>query len=337
MPRMVRAAAKGLVPGNNNCSNGPVASARHYSQMDKIRLGTRGSPLALAQAREVKQRLEAAHRLSPDRIEIIAISTTGDRVKDRPLAEIGGKGLFTKEIEEALLSGAIDLAVHSMKDMPAQTPAGLTFPAVLPREDARDAFLSVKFAKFSELPQFATLGSSSVRRTAQALRLRPDLKSVGFRGNVETRLGKLNEGIADGTFLACAGLNRLGLSAHITEIMSTDDMLPAAAQGIIVIETADINKAARDLVMAINDPMTMAAAACERAFLAGLDGSCQTPIAGHAKVTGDTISFRGQALTLDGKYVFEHAISGSLADAAVMGHEAAAQVKQRGGNKLLLT
>jgi hydroxymethylbilane synthase len=305
--------------------------------MDRIRLGTRGSPLALAQAREVKQRLEAAHGLAPDRIEIIAISTTGDRVKDRPLADIGGKGLFTKEIEEALLSGAIDLAVHSMKDMPAQTPAGLMFPAVLPREDARDAFISVKYTKFSELPQFATLGSSSVRRTAQALRLRPDLKSVGFRGNVETRLRKLGEGIADATFLACAGLNRLALAAHVTEIMSEDDMLPAAAQGIIVIETADTNKAARDLVLAINDPTTMAAAACERAFLAGLEGSCQTPIAGHAKVAGDTISFRGQALTLDGKHVFEHANSGSLADAAAIGHEAAAQVKLRGGNKLLLT
>jgi hydroxymethylbilane synthase len=305
--------------------------------MDKIRLGTRGSPLALAQAREVKQRLEAAHGLGPDQIEIIAISTTGDRVKDRPLAEIGGKGLFTKEIEEALLSDAIDLAVHSMKDMPAQIPPGLMFPAVLPREDARDAFISIRHAKFSALPQDAILGSSSVRRTAQALRLRPDLKSVGFRGNVETRLRKLGEGVADATFLACAGLNRLGLSAHITEIMTEDDMLPAVTQGIIVIETADTNHAARDLVLAINDPTTMAAATCERAFLAGLDGSCQTPIAGHAKVAGGTISFRGQALTLDGKHVFEHAMPGSLADAAAMGREAAAQVKQRGGNKLLLT
>jgi len=305
--------------------------------MDKIRLGTRGSPLALAQASEVKQRLEAAHGLGPNQIEIIAISTTGDRIKDKPLAEIGGKGLFTKEIEEALLTGAIDLAVHSMKDMPAQTPPGLMFPAVLPREDARDAFISVKYAKFSELPQGAILGSSSVRRTAQALRLRPDLKSVGFRGNVETRLRKLNEGIADATFLACAGLNRLGLAAHITEIMSEDAMLPAVTQGIIVIETADSNQAARDLVVAINDPITMAAATCERAFLAGLDGSCQTPIAGHAKVMGGTISFRGQALTLDGKHVFEHAMSGSLTDATAMGREAAEQVKQRGGNKLLHT
>jgi hydroxymethylbilane synthase len=337
MPRMVRAAAKGLVPENNNCSNEPVASTRYYSQMDKIRLGTRGSPLALAQAREVKQRLEAAHGLAPDQIEIIAISTTGDRVKDRPLAEIGGKGLFTKEIEEALLLGAIDLAVHSMKDMPAQIPAGLMFPAVLPREDARDAFISVRHAKFSELPQGAILGSSSVRRTAQALRLRPDLKSISFRGNVETRLRKLGEGVADATFLACAGLNRLGLSAHITEIMNEDVMLPAVAQGIIVIEAAESNGKACEAAEAINDSKTMFAAYCERAFLAGLDGSCQTPIAGHATVSGSTISFRGQALTLDGKHAFEHAISGALADAAAMGREAAAQVKQRGGNKLLLS
>lgn len=304
--------------------------------MDMIRLGTRGSPLALAQAREVKQRLVAAHGLAPDRIEIIAITTTGDRVKEKPLAEIGGKGLFTKEIEEALLSGAIDLAVHSMKDMPARIPAGLMFPAVLPREDARDAFISVRYAKFAALPQGAVIGSSSVRRTAQALRLRPDLKSVSFRGNVETRLRKINDGIADATFLACAGLNRLGLAAHITEIMGTDDMLPAVAQGIIVIETTGADSAARDLALAINDPTTMVAATCERAFLAGLDGSCQTPIAGHAKVTGGTVSFRGQALTLDGKHVFEHAMSGSLADAAAIGREAAAQVKQRGGKKLLL-
>jgi hydroxymethylbilane synthase len=305
--------------------------------MDKIRLGTRGSPLALAQAREVKQRLEAAHHLAPDQIEIITISTTGDRVKDRPLAEIGGKGLFTKEIEEALLSGAIDLAVHSMKDMPAQIPPGLMFPAVLPREDARDAFISVRHAKFSELPRGAILGSSSVRRTAQALRLRPDLKSVSFRGNVETRLRKLGEGIADATFLACAGLNRLGLSVHITEIMSADQMLPAVAQGIIVIETTDSNHTARNLALAINDPTTMAAATCERSFLAGLDGSCQTPIAGHADVTGGIISFRGQALTPDGKHMFEHANSGVLADAAAVGREAAAQVKERGGSKLLFT
>jgi hydroxymethylbilane synthase len=304
--------------------------------MDKIRLGTRGSLLALAQAREVKTRLEAAHSLAPDQVEIVTITTTGDRIKDKPLAEIGGKGLFTKEIEEALQTGAIDLAVHSMKDMPAKIPPGLMFPAVLPREDARDAFISVRHARFFTLPEGAVLGSSSVRRTAQAMHLRPDLKSVAFRGNVETRLRKLSEGVADGTFLACAGLNRLGLSAHITEIMKADDMLPAVAQGIIVIEAAASNGEARELAAAINDATTMFAATCERAFLAGLDGSCQTPIAGLAVVSGTTVSFRGQALTLDGKEVFEHANSGGIADAAALGREAALRVKERGGAKLLL-
>lgn len=303
--------------------------------MDRIRLGTRGSPLALAQAREVKGRLEKAHGLGPDQVEIVTITTTGDRIKDRPLADIGGKGLFTREIEDALLSGSIDLAVHSMKDMPAQTPPGLMFPSVLPREDARDAFISLRHGSFAALPQGAVMGSSSVRRTAQSLRLRPDLNSVSFRGNVETRLRKLSEGLADATFLACAGLNRLGLSAHITEIMSTEDMLPAVAQGIIVIEVSERNAAARELVLAINDPATMAAATCERAFLAGLDGSCQTPIAGHAVVSGAGISFRGQALTLDGRHVFEHAVSGGIDDATAMGREAAAIVRERGGTMLL--
>jgi hydroxymethylbilane synthase len=305
--------------------------------MDKIRLGTRGSPLALVQAREAKLRLEKAHGLAPEQVEIVSITTTGDRIKERPLSEIGGKGLFTKEIEEALLSGAIDLAVHSMKDMPAQIPAGLMFPAVLPREDARDAFISVRHARFSDLPEGAVLGSSSVRRTAQALHLRPDLKSVGFRGNVETRLRKLSDGVADATFLACAGLNRLGLSSHISEIMSADNMLPSVAQGIIVIEVAENNSKARVLAEAINDTTTMIAATCERTFLAGLDGSCQTPIAGHASISGNEVLFRGQALTLDGRHIFEHTNSGGTADAAALGKEAAIRVKERGGTKLLQT
>jgi hydroxymethylbilane synthase len=300
--------------------------------MDKIRLGTRGSPLALAQAREVRQRLVEAHGLAPDAIEIVTITTTGDRIGDRPLAEIGGKGLFTREIEDALRDASIDLAVHSMKDMPAELPAGLIFPAVLPREDARDAFISLKYRNLSDLPQGATLGSSSVRRTAQALRLRPDLKPTGFRGNVETRLRKLADGVADATFLACAGLNRLGLAQHVTRIMPTDEMLPAVAQGIIAIETAEASHRARTLVEAITHDPTMIAARCERAFLAGLDGSCRTPIAGHAIVAGDTVAFHGQALTLDGRHVFEHRISGSAADAAAMGHEAARRVRELGGD-----
>lgn len=305
--------------------------------MDNIKIGTRGSPLALAQAGEVRAKLVEAHGLAPEQIDIVVITTTGDRVHDRPLAAIGGKGLFTKEIEEALLSDSIDMAVHSLKDMPARVTDGLTLPAVLAREDARDAFISVRHKDFASLPHGATLGSSSVRRTAQALHLRPDLKASNFRGNVETRLRKLQAGVADATFLACAGLNRLGLAAHITQIMGLEEMLPAAAQGIVAIETAENNSRARVLASAINDARTMTAAICERAFLLELEGSCQTPIAGHARISQDTLTFRGQALTLDGTEVFEHANTGGMEDAAAMGLEAAIRVKERGGAKLRAT
>ncbi len=303
--------------------------------MTPIRIGTRGSPLALAQARETRSRLMAAHKLEESQFEIVVISTTGDRITDRPLADIGGKGLFTKEIEDALFAGSIDLAVHSMKDMPAIVPEGLAFAAVLPREDARDAFISASAATLLHLPQGAVLGSSSVRRNAQALRLRPDLKSIQFRGNVETRLRKLNEGVADATFLAVAGLNRLGLSHHISAIMEMDQMLPAVAQGAIGIEINHSNKKARQLVEAIHHKQTGIAIQCERAFLATLEGSCRTPIAGHATVEGTSVSFRGQALTLDGRDSFEHVIKGTSKDAVAMGIEAGERVKAMGGEKLL--
>jgi hydroxymethylbilane synthase len=303
--------------------------------MNRIRIGTRGSPLALAQARETRARLMAAHKLEQDQFEIVVISTTGDRITDRPLADIGGKGLFTKEIEEALFAGSIDLAVHSMKDMPAVVPTGLAFAAILPREDARDAFISTAAKSFLDLPQGAVLGSSSVRRQAQALRLRPDLKSVQFRGNVETRLRKLREGTADGTFLAVAGLNRLGLSHQISAIMDMDHMLPAVAQGAIGIEINHNNKQARQLVEAIHHKQSGIAIQCERAFLATLEGSCRTPIAGHAVVDGSSVTFRGQALTLDGRDSFEHSIEGPYKDAVVMGIEAGERVKSLGGEKLL--
>jgi hydroxymethylbilane synthase len=305
--------------------------------MDRIRIGTRGSPLALAQAHETRQRLMQAHGMEEDRFEIVVISTTGDRVRDRPLADIGGKGLFTKEIEEALLADAIDLAVHSMKDVPAIVPEGLAFAAVLPREDARDAFISVKHKSLMDLPVGAVLGSSSVRRNAQALRLRPDLKSEQFRGNVETRLRKLAGGVAEATFLAVAGLNRLGLKQHITSIMEKDEMLPAVAQGAVSIEIKQLNHKARTLVEAIHDKKSGLAVQCERAFLASLEGSCRTPIAGHAIVEGTSVSFRGQALTLDGRESFEHAVDGVAKDVVAMGLEAAAKVKEQGGEKLLYT
>jgi hydroxymethylbilane synthase len=299
--------------------------------MPRIRIGTRGSPLALAQARETRDRLVAAHGMDASDIEIVAFTTSGDRAVDQPLADIGGKGLFTKELEEALMAGTIQLAVHSMKDLPAQLPKGLTIAAVLPREDARDAFMSLTANSVAELKQGALLGSSSVRRTAQVLRMRPDLKSVQFRGNVQTRLRKLSEGVADATFLACAGLNRLGLSDKITMAMPIDVMLPAIAQGAIGIEICESDDATRALLSKINHRESDIAIACERAFLAALDGSCRTPIAGHAALDGNTLNFRGLALTLDGVHCFETTRQGPLEDAARMGTDAGEEVKALGG------
>lgn len=297
----------------------------------KIRIGTRGSPLALAQAHETRERLMAAHGLDSDAFAIVTFTTTGDAIRDRPLSEIGGKGLFTKELEEALFAGTIDLAVHSMKDMPAKLPLGLDLVALLPREDPRDAFISLTSRSLMEMPQGAILGSSSVRRTAQALHARPDLKTVQFRGNVQTRLKKLQDGVADATFLAVAGLNRLGLSDKITSIMSMDDMLPSVAQGAIGIQTNSHDEATRKLVVPLDHNPTSTTVICERAFMAALDGSCRTPIAGHAIIEGGRLKFRGQALTLDGKHIFEVTREGALSDGFKMGQDAGEDVKARGG------
>ncbi len=304
--------------------------------MKNLRIGTRGSPLALAQAHETRERLMAAHGYAVDQIEIVVITTTGDRVRDRPLAEIGGKGLFTKEIEEALFAQEIDLAVHSMKDMPALVPRGLAFAAVLPREDARDAFLSFAAGSLQDLPQGSKLGSSSVRRNAQALRLRPDLVPTQFRGNVDTRLRKLKEGVAAATFLAVAGLNRLKLTHHITRIMPMDEMLPAVAQGAIGIETREDDHATRSLLEAIDHRDSHIAVSAERAFLATLEGSCQTPLAAHAVLSGVGLKMRAEALTLDGRDVFQHEIGGLIEDAVAMGREAGERIKHLGGAKLLI-
>ncbi len=299
--------------------------------MAQLRIGTRGSPLALVQAHETRDRLVAAHGLNPADIEIVVISVTGDQIRDRPLAEIGGKGLFTKEIEEALLAGNIHMAVHSMKDLPAVLPDGLVIAAVLPREDPRDAFLSLTANSIAELPVGAKVGSSSVRRTAQLLRMRPDLKTVLFRGNVQTRLRKLSEGVADATFLACAGLNRLGLAEKITAAMPMEIMLPALAQGAIGIEIREGDEETKQLLSGINHTESSIAVACERAFLQTLDGSCRTPLAGHASLDGGILNFRGHALTLDGVHCFEATRQGPLSDAARMGADAGAEVKARGG------
>jgi hydroxymethylbilane synthase len=304
-------------------------------QAAKIRIGTRGSPLALAQAREVVGRLTHAHKLTEGACELVVIKTSGDRIADRPLAEEGGKGLFTKEIEDALLAGSIDLAVHSMKDMPTVLPAGLKIGAALKREDPRDAFISLEYGSLAEVPAGGVIGTSSLRRKAQMLHRRPDLEVVPLRGNVETRLRKLAEGAADGTFLACAGLNRLGLAGHIREPISPEIMLPAVAQGAIAIELRDDDTDTAQLIAPLNDAETALCVAAERAFLARLDGSCRTPIAGLAELSGNVIRFRGEILTPDGKERIATERSGGAAAALRLGEEAAAELLFRAGPDFL--
>ena len=294
-----------------------------------IRLGTRGSPLALAQARLVRAALAAAHGWSEDAIEIVTIRTSGDRIQDRPLSEAGGKGLFTKEIEEALLAGAIDLAVHSAKDMPTVLPEGLMLAACLPREDVRDAFISRKAASLRELPQGAVVGTASLRRQAQVKRLRPDVSTVVLRGNVETRLRKLDAGEVDATLLALAGLKRLGLADKATALLDVDEFLPAGGQGAVTIEARVDDARTRELLAKIDHADTSVALDCERAFLAVLDGSCRTPIAGHAVLNGDALRFRGMILRPDGSEAFETARSGSRKDAVALGADAGAELKAR--------
>ncbi len=300
-------------------------------QTTVLRIGSRGSPLALAQAHETRARLMAAHGLPEDAFVIEAITTSGDRIQDRPLAEAGGKGLFTKEIEEALLGNRIDIAVHSSKDMPTVLPDGLVLSAFLPREDPRDAFIGKTARSILELPEGETVGSSSLRRQALILRMRPDLKVVSFRGNVQTRLRKLHEGAADGTILALAGLKRLGMQDIVTDVMPSDKFPPAPGQGAICIESRIGDISVEEMLAAINDPPTAQALACERAFLAALDGSCRTPIAGHATIDGDRLSFKGLVLSPDGKRAHEVSAEGLAADAAELGRAAGEKVRRNAG------
>ena len=297
-----------------------------------LRIGSRGSPLALVQAREVQSRLAAACGLDPADVEIKIIRTTGDAIQDRPLAEAGGKGLFTKEIEEALLSGAIDLAVHSSKDMTTALPAGLALSAFLPREDARDAFISHKAQSLRDLPAGATVGTASLRRAALVRRLRPDLDIVPLRGNVETRLRKIEEGVADATLLAVAGLKRLGLLSAATALLDLDEFLPAVGQGAIGIETRADDTRTLTLVGKIGDADTATALAAERAFLTVLDGSCRTPIGGHARISGGRIRFRGIIVKPDGSEAFEVSRDGPSAQAAELGADAGRELKSRAGD-----
>jgi len=298
-------------------------------------IGTRGSPLALWQARHVWKRLLEAGGLGEGDVGLNVITTSGDRIKDKPLREFGGKGLFTKEIDEALLRGDVDLAVHSMKDLPAELPRGLCIVAVLPRADVRDAFISKKAPALSELPPGAVVGTSSLRRAAQVMRRRPDLRVTNFRGNVETRLEKLEEGQADATLLALAGLERLGLASHATSILSTKEMLPAVAQGAIGVTCREDDTRARALVEALNDAAAATTVACERSFLARLGGSCKTPIAGLAEIENGMLRFRGLILTPDGGEWYDIEVTGAAKNAQAIGADAGAELLARAGPDFL--
>jgi len=301
-----------------------------------LKIGTRGSPLALAQAYETRARLAEAFDLPYEAFEIVVIKTTGDDAaliaKDKPLKELGGKGLFTKEIEEQLLDGSIDIAVHSMKDMPTLQPKGLLLETYLPREDVRDAFVCLKYKSLADVPEGAVMGSSSLRRRAQLAVKRPDLMLAEFRGNVQTRLKKLEEGVADATFLAMAGLTRLGMIGQVPATpVEVSDMLPAVAQGAIGIERRGDDSRVADMLAAIHHEETGQRLAAERAFLAALDGSCETPLAGLAELDGNTLRLRGEVLRPDGSEAINDDQSAPLEDGPELGREMAAKLLAQAG------
>lgn len=299
------------------------------SPAQPLRIGTRGSPLALWQAHEVRRSLMAAFDLPEDAFAVVVIKVTGDLIQDRALKEIGGKGLFTREIEDALLDGSIDIAVHSMKDMPTQQPDGLVLDCYLPREDVRDAFVSPNVASLGDLPQGAVVGSSSLRRRSQLALRRPDLKLVEFRGNVQTRMRKLDDGVAVATFLAMAGLNRLGMAHVAKSAIEPEEMLPAVAQGAIGIERRLDDARVKLLLDAIHCTPTGQRVDAERAFLKELDGSCETPIAALALLEGDTLWLRGEVLRPDGTESIADDIRGPIADGPAMGRSLAQRLKAR--------
>jgi len=300
-----------------------------------IRIGTRGSNLALKQVYELRERLCAAHGMSEDEFEVVVIKTSGDMIQDKALREFGGKGLFTKEIEDALITGDIDMAVHSMKDVATVEPEPLEIVCMMPREDVRDAFISLKVERLSDLPHGAVVGTSSLRRQAQVKALRPDVEVITYRGSVETRLRKLEEEVADATLLAVAGLRRLGHSDKITAPVSPEEMLPAIAQGAIGIQIRKDDDLRRELLATIHDHPTHKRVSAERAFLAELDGSCRTPIAGLAELDGDRLRFRGQILLPDGSQEFHTERKGPASDAAAMGRDAARELLERAGPEFM--
>ncbi len=300
----------------------------------QLRIGARGSPMALHQAALVRDRLIAAHPGlgATGAVEIVAIRTTGDRVQDRRLAEIGGKGLFTKEIEEALLSGAIDLAVHSLKDMETWLPDGLEIGCVLARDDPRDALLSRAAARLADLPAGARIGTASLRRQAQLLRRRPDLSVIPIRGNVNTRLDKLAAGEFDAIVLALCGLERLGKAGLANEILPTEIMLPAVGQGALAIERRAGDDRLQVLLNPLHDPDTAACIGAERAMLAALDGSCRTPIAALAERHGDRLTIEGLLLKPDGSGEVRGRSAGDIGDAAALGAALGGELRARAGS-----
>lgn len=297
-----------------------------------LRIGSRGSALALVQARLVRRRLAAAHGVAEDAIEIRTITTSGDRLTEAPLSEMGGKGLFSKEIEGALEAGEIDLGVHSSKDMATKLPAGLVLAAFLEREDIRDAFVSLTAKSLDELPPGARLGSSSLRRAAQMLRARPDLAIVPFRGNVDTRLRKLAEGVADATLLAVAGLNRLGRQHEITSYLDPERFPPAPAQGAIGVEIRADDARTAALIAPLDHAPTQAAVRAERALLGALDGSCRTAIGALSRIDGDTLQLRGEILSPDGRIAIGGSHSGPLAAPEAVGHELGQMLRDKAGS-----
>jgi len=296
-----------------------------------LKIGTRGSPLALAQAHETRERLMKTFDLPLEAFQIVSISTRGDRVQDRALRELGGKGLFSKEIEDRLLNGEVDIAVHSTKDMSVEQPEGLVLDTYLPRENPFDAFITLDGRALADLPQGAVVGSSSLRRKAQLLNKRPDLQVIEFRGSVQTRLQKLKDGVADATFLALAGLNRLGFDDVPRVAVTAEEMLPAVAQGAISIERRAADHHIADMLAAIHHAPTGQALACERAFLAKLDGSCQTPIAGLAQIVGGSLRLRGEILRSDGSESLSDDVSGAISDGPEMAVDMATKLLERAG------
>ena len=300
-------------------------------KIQTLKIGTRGSPLALAQAYEVKKKIVQSSKLTEDFIDIIIINTKGDKIQDKPLTEIGGKGLFTEEIENQLLNNEIDLAVHSMKDMPTVFPKGLIIKTFLKREDFRDSFISLKYKTIEDLPKGAMVGSSSLRRRAQLLHKRPDIQLVEFRGNVQTRLKKLEAGIAEATFLACAGLLRLGMNKLVRPI-SPEIMMPAVAQGVIGVQQRVNDKEMTDLLISLNHRDTEIQMLAERSFLKILDGSCRTPIGAWCQIVGNDIIFKGEVLKIDGSEVASGSWKGLKSNPIELGERAGRDLKEKIGD-----